>query len=42
MAEVMVDSNHGLVKFLTESLSKVDGISKTESFIMLKSFSKFV
>ncbi len=42
MAEVMVDSNHGLVKFLTESLSKVDGISKTESFVILKSYSKFV
>ena len=42
VAEVLVDSNHGLVKFLTESLSDVEGISKTESFLMLKSYRKFV
>ena len=42
IAEVLVDSNHGLIKFLTESLSNVEGISKTESFLMLKSYHKFV
>jgi len=42
IVEVLVDSNHGLVKFLTESLSDVEGISKTESFLMLKSYHKFV
>ena len=42
IAEVLVDSNRGLVKFLTESLSKVEGISKTESFLMLRSYRKFV
>ena len=42
IVEVLIDSNHGLVKFLTESLSKVEGISKTESFLMLKSYHKFV
>lgn len=42
IAELLVDSNHGLVKFLTETLSQVDGISKTESFLLLKSCNKFV
>ena len=42
VAEVLVDSNRGLVKFLTESLSNVEGISKSESFLMLKSYHKFV
>jgi len=40
--EVVVDSNKGLVRFLTESLSQVDGISNTESFITLRSYGKFV
>lgn len=40
--EVLVDSNKGLVRFLTEELSTVDGISATQSFITLKSFNKFV
>ena len=40
--EVMIDSNRGLVDFLTKELPKVKGISKTESFLMLKSFHKFV
>lgn len=42
MAEVLVDSNRGLVKFLTETLPAVEGIVKTESFLMLKSYNKFV
>lgn len=42
MAEVLVDSNRGLVKFLTETLPSVEGIVKTESFLMLKSYNKFV
>lgn len=42
IAEVLVSSNHGLVKFLTEELSSISGISKTESFLMLKSFNRFV
>jgi len=40
--EVLVDSNHGLVDFLIRELSQVEGISKTESFLLLKTFSKFV
>lgn len=42
MAEVLVDSNRGLVKFLTETLPLVEGITKTESFLMLRSYNKFV
>lgn len=42
LVEVLVDSNHGLVRFLTERLSAVEGISKTESFLLLKSFGKHI
>lgn len=40
--EVLVDSNHGLVDFLMNEISTIDGISKTESFLLLKTYSKFV
>ncbi|MGC9311502.1 MAG: Lrp/AsnC family transcriptional regulator [Sediminispirochaetaceae bacterium] len=42
IVEALVDSNHGLVEFLTEDLAKIDGVSKTESFLMLKNYSKYV
>jgi Lrp/AsnC family transcriptional regulator for asnA, asnC and gidA len=42
VAEVLVDSNKGLVKFLTKDLSSVSGITFTESFLLLKNFNKFV
>ena len=42
MIEVLVDSNKGLVRFLTEQLSQVKGISSTESFIMLKGYNKYI
>jgi Lrp/AsnC family transcriptional regulator for asnA, asnC and gidA len=42
MAEVLVDSNRGLVRFLTEQLSTVDGVLSSESFLILKSYGKFV
>ena len=42
LAEVLTDSNRGLVRFLTEGLSTIDGIQSSESFIMLKSYGKFV
>ena len=42
LVEVLVDSNHGLVRFLTEDLSTIAGISKTESFVLLKSYDKLV
>ena len=42
MVEVLVNSNKGLVKFLTEELSQVSGIASTESFIMLKGYNKYI
>jgi len=42
LAEVLTDSNRGLVRFLTEGLSTIEGIQSTESFIMLKSYGKYV
>lgn len=42
MIEVLVESNKGLVKFITESLSKVEGVAATETFVMLKTFGKYV
>lgn len=40
--EVLVNSNRGLVHFLTEELAEVKGVSSTESFLMLKSFNRYV
>ena len=40
--EVLIDSNKGLVRFLTEVLSSVEGISKTETFVILKSYNKWI
>ena len=42
IAEVLLDSNRGLVRFLTEELSSIEGILASESFIMLKSYNKYV
>lgn len=42
MAEVLVNSNHGLVDFLTRELAEVEEVSATESFLLLKSYGKYV
>lgn len=42
VAEVMTDSNRGLVSFLTGPLAGVEGIQSSESFLMLQSYGKFV
>lgn len=42
VVEVLVDSNKGLVRFLTEELSRIEGITRSESFIMLKNYNKYV
>jgi len=42
LVEVLISSNRGLVNFLTDELSMVDDITTTESFLMLKTFQKFV
>ena len=42
LIEVIVDSNKGLVSFITGTLSTVKGIAKTETYMILKSYGKFV
>jgi len=42
LIEVLVDSNKGLVHFLTESLSRIKDISRTETFVTLKSHKKWI
>jgi len=42
MIEVLVDSNRGLVDFLTGEMSQVSGLTTTESFLLLKNYGKFV
>jgi len=42
LAEVLVDSNRGLVHFITGELSKVEGIVSSESIILLRTYNKFV
>ena len=42
LIEVLVDSNKGLIQFLTKSLSLVKGISATETFVTLKSYNRWV
>ena len=41
-AEVLVTSNRDLVRFLTEELPNVEGVTNSETFMMLKSYNKFV
>ena len=40
--EVLVDSNRGLIHFLTEELSRIEGIGKTETFLQLRSYNKWI
>ncbi|MBN2513250.1 MAG: Lrp/AsnC family transcriptional regulator [Sedimentisphaerales bacterium] len=42
LVEILVGSNRGLVEFLTKDLASIDGITKTESLIVLKSYNKFI
>ena len=42
MAEILVNSNHGLVNFLTADLSRVKDVTSSESFLLLKSYGKHV
>ncbi|MET0387464.1 MAG: Lrp/AsnC family transcriptional regulator, partial [Polyangiales bacterium] len=41
MVEVLVDSNHGLIRFLSESLASVVGIESSETFLLLKTYDKW-
>ena len=40
--EVLVDSNKGLIRFLTEELAMVQGLRKTETFLLLRSYNKWI
>ena len=42
LVELLLDSHHGLVDFLIDHLSTVSGVASTESFVTLKTYSKFV
>ncbi len=42
IAEILIPSNHGLIRFLAESLSGVAGLQSTETFLMLKTYNKWV
>ncbi len=42
IVELLLDSHHGLVDFLTRELAGIEGVGRTESFVTLKTYSKFV
>jgi Lrp/AsnC family transcriptional regulator for asnA, asnC and gidA len=42
LVEVLVDSNHGLIRFLSESLADIAGIESSETFLLLKTYDKWI
>ena len=42
MVEVWIDAKGGLIKFLSQTLATVSGINSTESFLIMKSFNKWI
>ena len=42
LAEVWVDAKGGLITFLGQTLAKIAGIASTESFLVMKSFNKWI
>jgi len=42
LAQVIVDSNKGIINFLTPSLAKISPVSRTETFMMLKTYNSWV
>ena len=42
IVELLLDYHRGLVDFLINDLSRVEGIERTESFVTLKTYSKYV
>jgi Lrp/AsnC family transcriptional regulator for asnA, asnC and gidA len=42
LVEILVASNKGLIQFLTKTLSAIKGISTTETFVMLKTYKKWL
>jgi Lrp/AsnC family transcriptional regulator for asnA, asnC and gidA len=42
MVEVWIDAKGGLIHFLSQTLARVPGITSTESFLIMKSFNKWI
>lgn len=42
MVEVWTDTKFGLINFINGSLTTVDGIVSTESFVIMKSYNKWI
>ena len=42
LAEVLVASNQGLIQFLSGSLASVSGIASSETFVLLKTYDKWI
>jgi len=42
LVEAWVDVKHGLIDFISQKLAKIEGISATESFIVMKSYNKYL
>ncbi len=42
MVEVWLDAKGGLIEFLSGPLAKVEGVVSTESFLVMKSFNKWI
>jgi Lrp/AsnC family transcriptional regulator, regulator for asnA, asnC and gidA len=42
VAEVWIDTKGGLIRFLSQTLARVTGINSTESFLIMKSFNKWI
>lgn len=42
IVEILVSSNKGVIRFLKEELAGIKGVGKTETFLILKSFNKWV
>ena len=42
LVEVLVSSNQGLIHFLSESLARVPGITSSETFLLLKTYDKWI
>jgi Lrp/AsnC family transcriptional regulator for asnA, asnC and gidA len=42
LVEVLVSSNRGLIQFLSESLAAVPGIASSETFLLLRTYDKWI
>lgn len=42
IVEVWIDAKGGLIEFLSKTLASVEGIASTESFLVMKSFNKWI